>query len=77
MRLFFDPEDFDEIRRVLAGVVDFSPGDEQIVAALADQHELVGSAFKWGWSDSAVRSGLACALVDAGLGGFLPGGRLG
>ena len=75
--MFFDQADFDTIRDEVMGIVDFVPTDEQIVLALKDHHELLGSAFSWGWGDTEVRSALADALVDAGLGGFLPGNRHG
>lgn len=68
MRLFFDREDFSEIRSAVSGLISFVPTDEQILAAVAGDSQLVGAAFMWGWGDSSVRDELCVALES-----LLPG----
>lgn len=63
MKLFFETADFSEIRSAVSGLIPFVPTDEQIMAAISGDTQLVGAAFMWGWGDSAVRAGLCEALV--------------
>lgn len=51
-----------EIREVMAGVVDFTPTNEEIADALADEPHIAHQAKWWGWRDSEVRSLLASEL---------------
>lgn len=64
MKLFFEAADFSEIRSAVSGLIPFVPTDEQIMAVIAGDSQLVGAAFMWGWGDSAVRAELCTALAS-------------
>lgn len=59
MRVILDPEDYEEIRGEMEGILDFVPSNEQIDRALARDPSLLGLAAAWYWNDTEVRDQLA------------------